>query len=195
MTSVDLSTKQLLVLPKDLARFGIDIDHYPIAKAVRMSIGIPLFYEQIVLKDTKGQSHYMVDGGLLSNYPIWILDDGTTLSNQPTFGFKIINKEACATSCVQPTNNLLEYLKLLVSTLLDAADHIPITNTKKDRSRSIFIPSQIMLHGEEKTISTTDFSISQQESAALFENGIHAAEQFLAHWNFSRWQSTYRKEV
>ena len=38
-------TQELLVLPQDLRKFHIDIDSFPIAAAVRMSMSIPIFYE------------------------------------------------------------------------------------------------------------------------------------------------------
>lgn len=192
LTTVDLTTQELLILPKDLHKFHIDIDSFPIARAVRMSMSIPIFYEPYVLKDEKGIPHYMVDGGLLSNYPINLLDDGKTALTHPTFGFKFCNEAKHCGSHIKPIDNIIDYVKLIISTLLDAYDNYQISNTKGDRDRSIRISSIIQLKDESKTISTTDFDITKEESEALYQNGIHAAQSFLKHWNFAAWKAKYR---
>lgn len=193
VTTVDLTTQELLVLPQDLKRFHIDIDSFPIARAVRMSMSIPIYYEPYKLKDIHGQIHYMVDGGMLSNYPIWILDDGKSVIAQPVFGLKFVNdmSKPCKKQ-IKPANNILDYTKLIVSTLLDAGDNFQVSNSKGDWARSILIPSNIMIDGEMNAISTTDFEITVQESEALFQNGLSAGKAFLEHWDFSRWLSRYR---
>lgn len=86
----DITNKRLLILPQDLKHFGFDPDQFSIAQAVRMSMSIPLFFKPAKLTDIHGKEHIIVDGGVLSNYPIWLLDDGTTGPPWPTFGFKLL---------------------------------------------------------------------------------------------------------
>ncbi len=193
VTTVDLTTRELLVLPKDLKKFHIDIDSFSIAEAVRMSMSIPIFYEPYVLKDMHGVKHYMVDGGLLSNYPIWILDDGVQPLHDPIFGFKFIAdfKQKCKK--LHAPDHFLDYAKQITSTLLDAFDNMQISNAKGDYARSILIPSAVAVDGESYHISSTDFDITSQESEALFQNGMRAGEQFLSTWNFQNWLRKYRK--
>lgn len=193
VTTVDLTTQELLVLPQDLAKFHIDIDSFPIAKAVRMSMSIPIFYEPYILKDVNGRPHYLVDGGLLSNYPINLLDDGKQALKYPTFGFKFCNANDCPVR-MKSCDNIIDYVKLIISTLLDAYDNDLIEHAKGDRDRSILISSVIETKGEKKTVSTTDFDITQIEGEALYQNGIHAAQQFLKHWDFNQWKSAYRNQ-
>ena len=88
VTASDITDEELLVFPRDFHKFGIMADMYPIAKAVRMSMSIPVFYEPFILRDQSGKKHYIVDGGMLSNYPMWLLDEGTTEPQYPTIGFK-----------------------------------------------------------------------------------------------------------
>lgn len=194
LTTVDLTTQELLVLPQDLSKFHIDIDSFPIAKAVRMSMSIPIFYEPYVLKDINGQPHYLVDGGLLSNYPIHLLDDGKQPLLYPTFGFKFADSADCP-KCIKDCDNIIDYIKLIISTLLDAYDNRQIDNAKGDRERSILISSVIQTADGKKTVSTTDFDITQKEGEALYQNGVHAASAFLKHWDFNRWKRTYRKQA
>lgn len=195
VTASDLTDRRLLVLPNDLKDFCIDPDTYSIAKAVRMSMSIPIFYEPFKLKDCNGKEHFIVDGGLLSNYPMWILDDGRSNPQCPTFGFKFVeNAEEIPSSFVPNDSkmNVFEYIKSLVSTALDANDKQYISYSKGDFQRTIAIPTTVQINGKVKNISATDFDISRLESMELFQNGVDAAERFLRNWNFEEWKYAYR---
>ncbi|MBP2653736.1 MAG: putative esterase of the alpha-beta hydrolase superfamily [Firmicutes bacterium] len=191
----DISAKKLLVLPGDLKNFGLDPDTFSISHAVRMSMSIPLIFVPFRLTDTSGEEHLIVDGGVLSNYPIWLLDDGTIDPLQPTFGFKLLEcNDPLAAQCRQhQIQSLLDYLKNLLTTMLDAHDNYHIAHTKGDFERTIAIPTTINLHGELKNISAIDFDISPEESTALFNNGLSAANAFLEHWDFSVWKNNHRE--
>lgn len=193
VTASDLTTQQLLTLPQDLVLFGIDPDSFPIAKAVRMSMSIPGFYMPYVLKDTLGVPHYIVDGGMLSNYPIWMLDDGTSNPPFPTFGFKFYDdSEGSDPSTAQKSTNIITYSQSIISTLISAVDNQHISESKGDLQRSILIPITINQNGKKIKIKSTDFSITKEESEAIFQNGYTAAENFLFTWNFEAWKRKYR---
>lgn len=194
VTASDLTTERLLVLPDDLKRFGIDPDGYSIAKAVRMSMSIPVFYEPFRLKDQNGLEHFIVDGGLLSNYPIWILDDGESNPDYPTFGFKFIEDQPEPQIIIDNRKkmDIVDYIKSIVSTAFDSLDHQYISTSQGDFQRTILIKTTVKLYGKSKNISATDFGISKIESALLFNNGVKAAENFLKSWSFEDWKKTYR---
>ena len=116
VTASDITDEELLVFPRDFHKFGIMADMYPIAKAVRMSMSIPVFYEPFILRDQSGKKHYIVDGGMLSNYPMWLLDEGTTEPQYPTIGFKFCEQKECSTLCKCNRMNIVEYMGQLVST-------------------------------------------------------------------------------
>ena len=85
----DVTNKKLLVLPDDLKNYNIDPLEFEIAKAVRMSISIPFYFNPVILKYGK-ESSYIVDGGIFSNFPIWLFDvDG--IPKWPTFGLKLLS--------------------------------------------------------------------------------------------------------
>lgn len=193
VTSVDLTTQKLLVFPRDFIQFHIDIDSFPIARAVRMSMSIPIFYEPYRLKDAKGNVHYMVDGGMLSNYPIWILDDGESITDHPVFGFRFVNNEDCSCrQAMKPCHNVIDYAKLMVSTLVDAKDNFFLMRSKGDCKRSVFIPSDVHIDGQAVNISATDFDISKAESESLFQNGYEAGKRFAQTFDFQNWSRIYR---
>lgn len=192
VTATDLMEKKLLVFPRDLEIFGLEPMAFPIAKAVRMSMSIPIFFEPYHLEDQHGNLHHLVDGGLISNYPIWILDDGKSPLAYPVFGFRFYQPKACRCPECMPRPNLINFCKSLVSTMMDSFDKQFTGVDSGDDRRSIWIPTVVTLGEKEKEISSTDFDITQKESAALFENGYHAGSVFLSGWNFSLWKQIYR---
>ena len=194
--AADITDRRLLVLPNDLKLYGIEPDDFSISRAVRMSMSIPFFFEPVELRDTSGRKHLIVDGGLLSNYPVWLLDDGTADPPWPTFGFKLMeaDERKLKEAKRNPINNPVSFLKAIVGTMLDAHDSYHISKSKGDYARTIGIPTVVRIDGTEKEIETTDFNIGRAESQALFENGVKAAGKFLKKWNFERWKKKYRKK-
>lgn len=193
----DITDKKLLILPGHLKSFGYDPDEFSISRAVRMSMSIPLFFEPVKLADASGRTHFLVDGGVLSNYPIWLLDDDSKeIPEWPTFGFKLIelDKRELKGPNRNPINNPISFLKAIVGTMLDAHDNYHISQSTGDYDRTIGIPTVINIDGMEKEIQTTDFNISEEESDALFNNGVIAAEKFLANWNFEKWKRDYPRQ-
>jgi len=189
----DISRKRMLVLPGDLAEFGIDPDGFSIARAVRMSISIPFYFMPYWLTGPLMES-LVVDGGILSNYPVWLLDDGTNDPPWPTFGFKFAGAQDERAQPAKITN-IQGYSKAIVGTLLEAHDNREISTHKGDHKRSIVISTEVYTgkgKRKRKKIKTTDFDITPEESRALFKNGADAAEKFLAEWDFEKWKRIYR---
>jgi NTE family protein len=194
VVAADLTNQSLLVLPDNLPYFGFIPDQYSIAKAVRMSMSIPIFYEPFRLVDTKGLEHLIVDGGLLSKYPLWLLDDGVSWPEIPTLGFRFISSEDQPINGEgKPINTILEYMKALTGTVLDAHDSFHISNSRGDFRRTILIPVEITeKDGTRRTVHSTDFDLSKEAQRGLFDNGVRAAERFLTGWNFEEWRQKYR---
>jgi len=192
--AADVTDRRLLVLPGALKDLGYDPDQFSISRAVRMSMSIPVFFEPVRLQDASGRTHLIVDGGLLSNYPIWLLDDGTSNPPWPTFGFKLVepDKRKLKVGGREAINNPVAFLKALAGTMMDAHDNYHISVTKGDFERTIGIQTIVTVNGSEKEIRTTDFDIEPEESRALYENGVEAAKKFLATWDFQRWKQAYR---
>ncbi len=189
--AADISQQQMLILPGDLKQFGIRADSLLVAEAVQMSISIPFFYQPYQLKTRLGKTHYIVDGGLLSNYPIWLLDDGSSNPLVPTFGFKF-TAHGQHPHMAAKTDNIIDYSKNIVATLLEGHDNYYISTSKGDYQRSIMIPTEIETSSGKKMISSTDFDISEEESVALYQNGYDAAKKFLHSWNFAEWKRKFR---
>ncbi|MCL2618484.1 MAG: patatin-like phospholipase family protein [Defluviitaleaceae bacterium] len=190
----DITDKAMLLLPGDLARFGIDPDSFPISKAVRMSMCIPFYFEPFRLTCKDGREHVILDGGLLSNYPVWVLDDGSPNPALPTFGFKFgsDNKSPRRTD---HGNTLIGFVKAIISTLMSAWDNRHISESRGDLARTILISTAITSGSKGRVVGTTEFDISDAEKLRLLENGMTAARKFLTTWNFERWKQEFRSKI
>jgi NTE family protein len=165
-----------------------------------MSISLPLFFEPYKITDRFGKKHYIVDGGMLSNYPVFLLDNGKTPPKRPVFGFRFLentknpHEKEHDNQCEEcDLHNLIEYIKAIMGTLIDSIDTQYMRFARGDEQRTIKISTTIEDENQKKTtIKTTDFDITKEQSLALYQNGIKAGEQFFSQWNFSRWKEKYR---
>ena len=80
-------------------KYNIDPLNFSIAKAVRMSISIPFIFKPILIEDNNNSS-FMVDGGLISNFPVWLFDvEG--IPRWPTFGLRLKSDDEDKFYCCQ----------------------------------------------------------------------------------------------
>ena len=187
----NITNKTLLLLPNSLLEFGINPDNFPIAEAVRMSMSIPFYFKPHKLQTNESQ-HVILDGGMLSNYPVWVLDDGTSNPQIPTFGLRFTGDNTNLHSKLTD-KNFIGFTTSIISTLTNAWDNWHISESSGDLSRTILIPTYIESRGKRINISTTDFAISDNEKKQLLENGQIAAKKFLSNWDFDKWKRNYRK--
>lgn len=176
----DITSGEMITLPNDLINYGIKPEDFEVAKAVRMSASIPYFFqpEKLKLNNEKKNAHYIVDGGLLSNFPVWIFDNPDN-PRWPTFGFRIVSKDT------GKPNKITGPLTLgfaLINTMLEAHDMRHIK--EQDYVRTIFVPSL--------GITTTDFDITREQSTKLFNAGVEAGKIFFNDWSFSQYVIKYR---
>lgn len=165
----DLTHKKMLVLPDDLHSYGIDPQSFPIARALRMSCSIPYVFEPVTLQNRKGET-VVVDGGLLSNFPIWLFENGKRSRSRPVIGLKLSSKITEQKS--QPIQNALQLFEALFSTMKNAHDERYISRSyEKD---IVFIPVE--------HYRATDFHLEDQAKQELFEVGKQHTEKFLAFW-------------
>lgn len=174
----DITQKDMLILPDDISKYGIDPMEFEIAKAVRMSISIPLFFKPVNLSYNKGRS-LIVDGGILSNFPIWLFDvDG--IPRWPTLGLKLVGNSS--KNKVLNKLDFVTYLLDIINTMIDKNEEVYIKS--KDAVRTIFIPTL--------GVSTTEFGITKDMKLKLFESGYNNAEKFLDSWDFKQYIAKYR---
>lgn len=167
----DLTLGRLVVLPDDLERvYGINPKLFPVATAVRMSAGFPYFFMPKKLPGKSKEKSLIVDGGLLSNFPLWIFGNGSNMNARPVLGVKL--SESVETSQPQKINNALDMLHALFFTMKQAHDTRYIS--KSDKNNIIFIPV--------KNINAVDFKLNEMEKEKLIQLGRESADAFLKYW-------------
>ncbi|WP_127586063.1 patatin-like phospholipase family protein [Paenibacillus koleovorans] len=192
----DITMGRLLVLPDDIEDYGIEPKRLLVARAIRMSTSIPYFFEPVIIRKAarlrkQGESFadqfiYVVDGGLLSNFPLWIFDNQSVgVRDQdvvPTLGFRLIDKhQEHAHKIVGP----ITMFQALFETMLEAHDERYIE--EKNRFRTIKIPTL--------GVKTTDFDISKQKSEELFESGYMAGKRFFERWSHTHYMNQFKQYV
>lgn len=172
----NISTQQMMVWPDDLLKIGKEPGEISVAFAIRISCALPFFFEPVPLK-LEGQVNWLVDGGVTSNYPIWLFDQPTK-PRWPTFGFRVATKGSALNSTMRITH-FFSYMKAILATMRDAHDERYVQSM--DALRTIFIPTG--------SIRATQFSLSEEEQHWLIEQGREAAERFLFDWSFPVYQA------
>jgi NTE family protein len=186
LIATDITAHELLRLPHDAKKFGLDPDQLSIAEAVRMSMSIPIFFKPWRWRSkADGKEHLIVDGGVLSNFPVWIFDSKGE-PRWPTFGLTLVEprpKAPPGTSAPSSSDaGIVTYLKDLVSTMLEAHDRMYLENDVF--VRTIPIPTL--------GVRTTEFDLSPERADDLYESGREAAEEFLAGWDFNAYKAKFR---
>jgi NTE family protein len=189
----DISARRLLVLPRDADVIGERWDSLEVAHAVRMSMSIPIFFEPVRAQNPKtNHEHVIVDGGMLSNFPVWLFDcDPGETPRWPTFGLLLVEpdpKEPITARIPKPEHaprgarGIVQLLSSMVHTMMEAHDRMYIE--KEQYARTIPIPTL--------GIHTTEFDITPERKQAIYDSGRDAAAKFLESWNFEGYLSEFR---
>jgi len=188
----DVTGRRLLVLPRDARLLGIDPDDLEVALAVRMSMSIPIFFEPVRVKHPETErDHIIVDGGMLSNFPVWLFDCETDEEPEwPTFGLLLVEPDPQTPISERLTkadhdrgvSALIDYVKAMAQTMMEAHDRLYVEQA--EFARTIAIPTL--------GVGTTEFEITRERALALYESGRSATEDFLATWDFDSYIQEFR---
>lgn len=187
----DLTNRELLALPRDAGRLGLDPDAVEVALAVRASIGVPFVFEPVRVRNREtGREHVLVDGGVLSNFPVWLFDCDDEPA-RPTFGLLLVESDPRAPlvpAAPEPARArgvraAFDLGRDLLQTMLEARDRRYLETA--DFVRTIRIPTG--------STGTFDFELTSERVEALLAAGAEAAEQFLAGWDFRAYTEGFRR--
>ncbi len=174
----DLTNGKMVVLPDDLRDYGIDPETFEVARAVRMSISIPFFFDPVLLK-----KNVFVDGGVLSNFPMWIFDNEMIKKGGekliPTIGYQLVGKHPHTRNEI---HGPITMLQALFSTMMGAHDERYIE--KEYRFRTIKIDAS--------AVGTVQFDLTREQSLELYESGRKAAEEFFDKWSYAEYLAKFQ---
>lgn len=192
VTVTDVTTGQLVRLPWDYRRvYGLDPDEQSVADAVRASMSVPFFYRPMTLTSAAGRRSTLVDGGVLSNFPIYTFDrlDGRP-PLWPTFGVTVVPELSGGDigDMVPGLRPLRMFgqsrlLENLISTLLIGHDQTYL-NQPWVSVRAIKV--------NPIDVGVLDFGISRARLAELYENGYTATQEFLTTWDWPAYLERFR---
>jgi NTE family protein len=191
VTVADVTTGQLVRLPWDYRRvYGLDPDEQSVADAVRASMSIPFFFRPVTLTSAAGLTSTLMDGGLLSNFPIDSLDrhDGKR-PRWPSFGVTVMPNLPQGNDKVIPALDLLrpfgpsQLLEDVITTVLVGRDQAYL-NQPWVSARTIRVDST--------DVGFLDFDISDADVEALYAKGYSAGQEFLATWDWADYLRRFR---
>jgi len=121
--------------------------------ALRATMSIPGYFTPVVDPET---GHYYVDGALLNNYPITLVDDTNILGI--TFDYSI--------TYIDKIESIQSYFNQLISCIYDKLEEIPL----KYKEKTIYIKC---------SASTINFFLSEEERVELMEVGRRSVINYL----------------
>jgi NTE family protein len=196
MVAADVTNQRMLVLPDDLHRYKrpgeaaeIETSRFRVADAVRMSLSIPYFFEPVELVDAEtGGTATIVDGGTLSNFPVWLFDASRRDPVRPTFGLRLIGGRGVG-------SGLRRFVRMLGWPAALAADIVQTQSAAWDErfiTRSTRVRTCPVDAGD---VGTTDFDLSAEGRAALIHGGRRAAKAFLDLFDPEEYRNTFGRPL
>jgi NTE family protein len=177
----EITRGRMLVLPHDIEGYytkdgtPYTPDTLTLVEAVRMSMSYPYLYAPHVLYDSEKRPHYVVDGGLLSNFPVWLFDRRDAKPPaRPTWAFRLHGGSLEEPG--EPYRPLpmpfwrLKLAKAMFSAATGAWDERQVVQTAS--VRTVSIPTF--------DVATTDFNLTRANGDRLYESGYRSTKQFLA---------------
>lgn len=191
----DLSSGRLVRLPWHYRElYDREPSRQRVADAVRASMSIPFFYEPVrlvhgdqrvrALRDLHRGESWLVDGGLLSNFPVDVFDRPAAAGapRWPTIGIKLSLRDRHGAP-PHEVHSTIDLVKRMVQTMTGFYDQMHIDDPGTT-ARTIFVDTL--------GVRATDFEISPQTQRALYMSGRSAARQFLRAFDFDEYVAVHR---
>ncbi|MDQ3647078.1 MAG: patatin-like phospholipase family protein [Actinomycetota bacterium] len=196
MIAADTTSHRMLVLPDDLPRYRrlgearpIDPDTFRVADAVRMSLSIPYFFEPVELVDVLTErTATIVDGGTLSNFPVWLFDTSRRDPVRPTFGLRLVGGRSVGSG-----------LRMFVRMLgwpAELASDIAQTQSSAWDERFATVSTRVRTCPVDAgNVGTTDFDLPAAGRAALIHGGRRAAKAFIERFDLAEYRNTFGRPL
>jgi NTE family protein len=195
LIAVDVTNRRLLVLPDDLVDYRlpksstlIDPDTFRISRAARMSMSIPYFFRPIELVDKGGSSAMIVDGGTLSNFPVWLFDVDPAVAgrppSRPTFGFTLTGGKGIGGGLTRLGRLApwgVRFAFDIFHTAQEAWDERFVSHSTRVRTLAV----------DAADVATTEFDLPPARQELLVENGRKAARAFLDAFKLESYMNTF----
>ncbi|WP_079708523.1 patatin-like phospholipase family protein [Paraliobacillus ryukyuensis] len=168
----DLSLGKIVVIPDDLERiYHLSPENFSVAKAIRMSASLPYFFRPEKLLNRDNEKSIIVDGGVLSNLPLWLFEQKKSKRVRPLLGMKL----TAPADQIPPKQitNALDLTKDLINTMRIAHDNRYIS--QRYQGDILFLP---VTH-----VKVSALNVSMEEKKHLVAFGRERTEAFLKKWS------------
>ena len=198
LIAVDVTKRRLLVLPDDLVFYRepgksalIDPDTFKVSRAARMSMSIPYFFDPVRLEDQDGTPCTIVDGGTLSNFPVWLFDVDPSITGKaperPTFGFTLAHGRGLggvgSFQKLEPWG--VRFAFDIFHTAQEAWDSRFVSHSTRVRTVTV----------DAGDVATTEFNLSPEKQQMLIDNGRAAARSFLDQFELANYMNTFHASL
>ena len=171
----DITAGRMLVLPDDLRDYSetpdgpsIDMGSFKLADAVRMSMSFPFFFDPVTLY-RDGRPHLIVDGGVLSNFPVWLFDSPDPIKRR-TWGFRLHQGAGPEQPPYHEVPRPLWPIPLAKAIFASATEAWDMRMSEASTVRTVSIPTG--------TVKTLDFSLGAEDQGYLYASGYETAREF-----------------
>jgi NTE family protein len=200
LIAVDITNRRLLVLPDDLGKYRepgatrpIEPNDFKISRAARMSMSIPYFFEPVVLEDAAtGKPAQIVDGGTLSNFPVWLFDVDPDAAGRPpcrpTFGFTLTGGRGFGGGLGALSRAVPPAVKMgfgIFHTAQSAWDERFVSHSTRVRTLAV----------DAADVATTQFDLPPAKQQLLLANGRKAANDFLTTFRLEDYLNTFHQRL
>lgn len=134
-----------------------------VAFAVRASCTIPFFFQPVA-----GEASLLVDGGVLSNLPVFLISELELDSDTPTLCFRLMSDRD--SRVVQPKSGI-ELISAVVDTVLNGVTEVQLSSGQTRQIISI----------STSEIKATDFNLTERQITTLMSAGETAINEFVEH--------------
>jgi NTE family protein len=134
------------------------------------------------------QRSTIIDGGTLSNFPVWLFDvDAPTLElKRPTFGFTLTGGRGVGAGFNAFVRRLpwaVRFGSEIFHTSQEAWDARFVSQSTRVRTVAV----------DAGTIATTQFNLSKDDREFLLGSGRDAAKRFLERFDLTEYENTYHR--
>jgi NTE family protein len=182
----DISQGCLRRLPWEYGDYGLSHADQRVADAVRASVSIPFFYRPARLAGADGRDCWLMDGAVLSRFPIGVFDVPPGLEPRwPTFGIRL----GAAPGPASDVHGTKAMSWAMLNTMTGFYDRVHIDDAAA-AARTIVIDTG--------TVRATDFDLDRDMQDLLFRQGREAAVRFLdgapgqAAWDWEAYKRMHR---
>jgi NTE family protein len=147
-------------------------------------------YRELTSNEAEAQESTIIDGGTLSNFPVWLFDVDT--SNQkpltrPTFGFTLTGGKGIGGGLNDAVSHMpwaIHFAFDIFHTSQEAWDARFVSHSTRVRSIAV----------DAGTIGTTQFNLTPADQTFLIDSGVKAVDAFLETFTLEKYENTYGRK-